>query len=200
MMGQFARRGPRLLPGVMLVALALAGCSGSAGSADSIAGSVAGSVGELVKLNTTDNSPDAVIIINVDVTEDAIQPSSINIPAGRRVELVLRNRGTTEHHFIVDGLAPKDPLWLIRAESATVSGGSDQDAAHNAHHQNGVTEVEYVPFRLASPSGIKPNGHQVHGYAIGGAMDVVIFTATNTGSFKVTCPLHPGVTGTVTVS
>ena len=131
--------------------------------------------------------------INVDLTDDGFEPPWIFIPAGRGVQLVLRNRGTTEHHFRVLGLVPTDLLWRVEAEGDPVAEGVT-DEEHDLHHN-----ADFVPFRSTSAAGIRPIGDEVHGYAGRGQSDIVRFVAANTGTFAVQCPLHPEIAGTITV-
>lgn len=177
----------RLLVGLMPVGLVLAACSNPAGVSSEA--NVAAPQGEPA---TPLDEPVEFLTINVDITDDGIQPPSIFIPAGRRVQLVLRNRGSAEHHFRVPRLVPKDLLWLARPEGAREEGVTDEE--HERHH-----DASFVPFRARSPAGIRPMGDEAHAYAAAGGMDVILFTATNTGTFSVQCPLHPGIVGKVTV-
>lgn len=131
--------------------------------------------------------------INVDISDIGIQPSSIFIPSEQRVRLVLRNQGSTEHHFRIVGLAPRDLLWASDPEAVREEDVTDED--HNLHHAGG-----YVPWRATSLAGIKPTGDEVHSYVSPTRrMDVVLFTATNSGTFVVQCLLHPEIVGKVTV-
>ena len=133
------------------------------------------------------------LTINVTLTEDGFQPSKIFVPVGRGVRLVLRNQGTTEHHYRVVGLVPRNLLWL--SGPSDVQDGSDPEMEHDAHHSAGL-----VPFSTTSPVGITPLGDQVHVYAApSSGNDVVYFVATNTGTFEVDCPLHHEVVGTLKV-
>ena len=51
------------------------------------------------------------LTVNVEVSDGAIRPASVFIPAGRPVQLLVRNRGTMEHHYRVVGLTPiSDPV------------------------------------------------------------------------------------------
>ena len=138
--------------------------------------------------------PEANLTINVELTDDGFQPSSVFIPMGRRVLLVVRNRGLTEHHYRVLGLVPKDLLWLAQDIVPADASGIDPDD-HSAHHE----EVSFVPLRFASESGIRPTGTEVHAYAQAGELDAVMFTATKTGTFTVRCPLHPEMVGKLIV-
>lgn len=131
-------------------------------------------------------------IVNVDMTDTGYQPASIFIPQGRRVLLVLRNRGTTEHHYRVLGLMPTNLLWLTEPAGAIEAGVSAED--HELHHSG-----DFVPWRDRSPAGIKPMGFEVHGYAVEGGVDEVVFTPTNAGTFVVQDPLHPEIAGKVTI-
>lgn len=173
------RRWLRPLLVLMPAALLLGACSGTAGNAGTA---------------IPPAMPGAVVTVNVYVTDTGFEPSTINIPVGRTVQLVLRNVGTTEHHFHVQGLVPGNLLWISRHEAGQEADGSDD---HSHDHA-----VGFVPWRDISPHGIKPKGNEVHAYASPavGPMDVVLFTATNTGTFIVTCPLHPEVVGKVIVS
>lgn len=132
------------------------------------------------------------LTINVELTDAGITPSSVYIPAGKGVQLVVRNRGLREHHYRVLGLVPRDLMWVAPDED--VSGGPID---HEAHH-HGTSAGAY---RAASPAGIRPTGSEVHAYAHGGGggMDVVLFTATSQGTFAVECPLNPEMVGQLTV-
>ncbi|MBI4202100.1 MAG: hypothetical protein HY532_03155 [Chloroflexi bacterium] len=138
---------------------------------------------------TSDEDAGIYFTINVDITDAGIQPSTVFVPAGQRVKLVLRNRATAEHHYRVLGLEAADLLWLAEPEGEQEQGVTDED--HEMHHSG-----EFVPWRATSPAGVKPTGNEVHAYAPGsaGGMDVVLFTAHTTGTFLVQCPLHPEMT------
>ena len=143
-------------------------------------------------LSTSPDNRGDPLTINVEMSDSAIQPPSLFIPMGKSVQLVLRNRGLTEHHFRVVGLVPRDLLWIAPAEEG---GGSVID--HEAHHHDTAVGA----YRMPSPAGIRPTGTEVHAYARGGGsgIDVVLFTSTNRGTFPVQCPLHPEMVGQVTV-
>lgn len=141
---------------------------------------------------TPPDEADVYLTANIYMTDDSIQPSSIFIPARQRVQLVLRNQGSTEHHYKILGLVPEDLLWLAGPVGAREEGITDEE--HKHHH-----DASFVPFRARSPVGIRPMGDEVHAYAAAGGMDVVLFTAANAGTFLVQCPLHPKVSGKVTV-
>ena len=138
------------------------------------------------------------LTINVDITEAGYQPASISIPAGQRVQLVVRNRTQVEHHYRIVGLVPANLLWLADPVEATERVEGVTDDEHDAHHAS-----SYVAWRAPSPAGILPTGDEVHAWAYlyspGGGKDVVLFTATETGTFEVVCPLHPEMVGEVTV-
>lgn len=176
-----------LLVSLMPVGLLLVACSNPAGvSNEALVGAP-----QVASATPSDESV-AYLTINVDMTDDGFQPSSIFIPVGRGVQLVLRNRGSTEHHFRVLGLVPKDLLWLAGPEGAREEDVTDEE--HERHH-----DASFVPFRAKSPAGIRPMGDEVHAYAAPGGMDVVLFIPTNTGTFLVQNPLRPEIVGKVTV-
>lgn len=186
-MGRLIPAWRRLLIGLLSAGLVLAACSNPSGVSNQ-----AGLAAPDGEPTTSSDGPDDYLTVNVYMTDGGIQPPSFFIPAGQGVQLVMRNQGSTEHHFVVLGLVPKDLLWLALPEAAREEGVTD--AEHQQHHN-----ADFVPFRPRSPAGIRPIGDQVHAYAAAGDMDVVLFTATNTGSFLVQCPLHPKVAGKVTV-
>jgi cytochrome c-type biogenesis protein len=132
------------------------------------------------------------LTLNVVVSDTGIEPATLFVPAGRQVRLVLRNRGTTEHHYRVVGLAPDDVAWIAQGEGSAATGAPGED--HNHHDRR------FVQWRGASPAGIAPTGDEVHAYAPGSrGTDVVLFTATDAGTFVVRCDLHPEKVGTLTV-
>lgn len=138
------------------------------------------------------DEPVHYVTLNVEISDAGIKPSSVFIPAGQPVQLVLRNRGTAEHHYRVVGLVPDDLVWVSQGGSAGQPGAPDDE--HNHHDR------QFVQSRAASPAGIRPTGHEVHAYVSGAAgIDVVLFTATRTGTFVVVCDLHPEKTGKLVV-
>jgi len=138
------------------------------------------------------------ITVNVDLTDDGFEPSTIYIPAGRGVQLFLRNRGTTEHHYRIAGLVPAQLSWLASTaymlSNMQVRPEDISEEDHLLHHL-----VGWAPFRDASLFGIRPIGNEVHGYAASGDRDIVRFIATNTGTFRVEDVLHPEISGEVVV-
>jgi cytochrome c-type biogenesis protein len=134
------------------------------------------------------------LTLNVEIADGAIRPASVFIPAGRPVQLLLRNRGSMEHHYRVVGLVPDDLVWVSRAESAPEDAVTDDDE-HSHHHDR-----QFVRWRVTSPAGIHPTGQEIHAYvAVPGDVDMVVFSASQTGTFAVHCDLHPEEVGKLTV-
>ena len=126
--------------------------------------------------------------VNVSISDTDIQPSAVFVPAGRPVQLLVRNRGSVEHHYRVVGLAPDEVSWLET--------GKD-DSTDDAHNHHGRT---FVTARAASPAGIRPTGHEVHAYVLPDRrVDAVLFTATRPGTYVVQCDLHPEKVARLTV-
>lgn len=203
MMSQTVSGWCRLLAGLVPVGLALVACSSAVGAPIQPGviqphATPAGAVSLPVNGDTTQTSTPAIedtatlFVVNVDMTDEGYQPASIFIPKDRRVLLVLRNAGTTERHFRVPGLIPTNLLWLSEPEGPREAGVTEED--HDSHHSGG-----FVPWRGTSAAGIKPLGFEVHGYAEKGGVDEVLFTPASTGSFMVQDPLHPEITGKVTI-
>lgn len=155
----------------------------------------------------------APLTINVLLTDEGFEPETVFIPAGRQVQLVLRNRGTVEHHYKVKGLVPSSLAWIsipevdaydldtmtpeeLASYGIDLSGVNDElEVEHILHHLHAT----FVPFRDQSPSGIKPIGLEVHGWATLGTVDVVSFFALTTGTYQAEDVLHPELTGEVIV-
>lgn len=149
------------------------------------------------------------VVVNVTMTDEGFEPSTILIPAGRHIRLVLRNRGSVEHHFRIQGLVPIDMKWYLTPdldeydlESMTVEElaengivGDIDDAEHVLHHLT----PQFVPFRAESPTGVKPLPGEVHGYALLGTLDVMTFFASQTGTYESQDVLYPELTGRVIV-
>ena len=127
--------------------------------------------------------------VNVDASDAAILPSSVFVPAGRPVQLVLRNRGSLEHHYRVVGLEPDTVSWLVTNDSTGPADPSDPNDP-NLHNHHGR---RFVSWRGPSPAGVRPDGREVHAYVSPERrIDAVLFTATRTGTYVVQCDLHPG--------
>jgi len=137
-------------------------------------------------------APADYLTLNVAVSDAELQPAAVFVPAGRPVQLMLRNRGSTEHHYRVVGLVPDDLFWVSRGGPAPQDALVDDE--HNHHGR------QFLRSRAASPAGIRPTGHEVHAYvSVPGDVDEVLFTASQTGTFVVQCDLHREQLGTLTV-
>jgi cytochrome c-type biogenesis protein len=135
--------------------------------------------------------PVEYLTLNVAVSDTGIEPPVLFVPAGRPVQLLVRNRGTVEHHYHVVGMVPDDLTWVTRGVAET---GTGSDGDHDHHNR------AFVRTRSASPAGITPVGNEVHAYVTPAqGLDVVLFTATRTGTFVVKCDLHPEHVGRLTV-
>lgn len=136
--------------------------------------------------------------LNVFLTDEGIEPEILWIPAGRRVRLLLQNRGELEHHFRIIGLDPYHLRWLRTPEVSIdevdgmtpeqlaayglgdVAAMSDEaEIEHVLHHINPWFERN----RDASPTGIKPIGTEVHGWVIRGTNDLMEFFALVPGEY-----------------
>ncbi len=150
-----------------------------------------------------------IFVVNVLLTDEGIEPSTIFLPAGRPIRLVLRNRGTREHHFRVGGIVPAELTWLqypefedyevasMSTEELIAKGiGTDiDDLEHVLHHML----PSFVPFKGESRAGIRPIPNEVHGYAELGGSDVLSFFALNTGAFVAEDVRFPELTARVIV-
>lgn len=198
------RRWRSILIGLLPIVLVLAACTATTDEGSSQAGASVqqgeaangdpAAVVNLEKLRAvSSDQPLDYKTINVRITDDGYQPASLSIPLGQRVKLVVRNHGRTEHHYKIVGLVPGDLRWRVPAEMSEEEMTSEEDN-HDLHHAGA-----FVSMRSASPAGIQPTSHEVHAYAEGGGVDVVLFIPTNSGTFTVQDPLHPEIVGQVTV-
>ena len=152
--------------------------------------------------------------INVNLSEEGIEPEIIFIPAGRPIRLVLTNRGFAEHHFRIKGLVPTDLAWMefpeideyeiasmsaedLAAygleEAATIT--DEAELEHFAHHLT----PQMMPTKPAAPSGIKPLGTEVHGYVTRGGKDLMEFIALQPGEYEAEDVRFPEFTARVIV-
>ena len=202
-----SRRGTRRigrlsLAGLLLVATA---CSGSDGSGVTEATPSTTTLPGGRDVSTYSVVPDyeaPTFFVNVTFTDTGFEPETVHIPAGRQVRLVLRNRGSLEHHYRVVGLAASEVRWLMVPEvdeeeqlEMEAESGFVDDADHILHH----LEPQFVPFKPASLSGIRPLPGEVHAYAQTGTSDVVLFFPLEVGTFIVEDVRHPEITGRVIV-
>ncbi|MBI4313145.1 MAG: hypothetical protein HY681_15420 [Chloroflexi bacterium] len=140
------------------------------------------------------------LTVNVEIFDSGMQPATITIPAGQRVKLVLRNRGTAEYHYRVLGLVPEGMVFLAPedAESPAEAPAGVSEAEHGDHHTGDVT---FAPLRsLTTPEGVRVTGDRVHAWAPPGGNDTVIFTAPQKGTYTVQDPRHRDIVGELVVS
>ena len=217
-MKQVHRKPLRWLVAVATLSLIAAAC-GSSGQPETSTGATdATQMGstERVRRTTTTTAASVLVppdreaetfVVHVKLTDEGPQPPIIHIPAGPQIRLVLRSGAELEHHYRVVGLIPTDLLWRMvpvvdpyeldsgNVDLEELAGGNVDDMDHILHHLT----PDYVPFREASGSGIRPFGTEVHGYTTRGETDVMLFHALNTGRFEVVDELWPELSGTVVV-
>ncbi len=196
----------RYLIGMLVLALIAGACSGeSEGTA------TAGGTGSRESVTVAPDFSMAALPVNIRLTDEGFEPDIIFLPAGRSIRLILRNHGTTEHHFRINGLIPSQMRWMLFPEideyevaSLTpkelqeygIAGVTDLgELTHLVHH----LKPTFVPFKDVSPAGIKPLGTDVHGYVSLGVTEVMTFFALQTGEYASEDVLFPEITGRVIV-
>jgi hypothetical protein len=204
MRGEMRRR--RLGMAVAVVALMAAACSvklpggPDAGFYDDPSSTTSSTIPVLSRGDETIPLSEFQITVNVDLTDTGFEPATVYIPQGRGVQLILRNRGNTEHHYRVQGLIPGQITWLASAEynllqlQDEVPPEEMSEAEHLLHHL-----IAFVPFRDPSPFGVTVLSNEVHGYAEPRSRDIIRFIPTNAGTFEVQDVLHPEITGRLVV-
>jgi cytochrome c-type biogenesis protein len=132
------------------------------------------------------------LTLNVYISDSGIDPAIVFVPLGRRVQLVLRNLSTNEHHYRVVGLPARDLLWTAEPDLGTLDDTSEDE---HVHHMR-----DYVPWREPSPAGIRPTGREVHAYVSPlRVVDVLLFTPTQAGTYDIQCDLHRQMLGRMVV-
>lgn len=194
----------------LVAALALA-LVGSACSGDSEETLTAGGAGSRESVTVEPDFSLPPLPVNINLTDEGFDPDIIFLPAGRPIRLILRNHGTTEHHFRINGLIPVQMRWMLLPEIDEYEVASLTDEELVDYGIAGVTDVgelshlvhhlkpTFVPFKEASPAGIKPLGTDVHGYVTLGVTDVMTFIALQTGEYAAQDVLFPEITGRVIV-
>jgi mono/diheme cytochrome c family protein len=162
--------------------------------------------------------------VNIYMTEEGFEPSSITIAAGERVRLVLRNRTLKERHYRVIGMPVASIAWMAVPLDRWEVVDANDHAAHAFHHEEADAEpaegvfvnprggwvdhdhshaLDYIPWRGTSPSGLKPNGREVHGwtfpYSSSGNLDVMTFIPLVPGTYTAFDPVNPRFVGEIIV-
>jgi hypothetical protein len=162
--------------------------------------------------------------VNIYMTEEGFEPSSITIAAGERVRLVLRNRTLKERHYRVIGMPAASINWMAVPLDRWEVVDANEHLAHAFHHEEEDAEpaegvfvnprggwvdhdhshaLDYIPWRGTSPSGIKPNGREVHGwtfpYSSSGNLDVMTFIPLVAGTYTAFDPVNPSFIGEIVV-
>jgi hypothetical protein len=133
-----------------------------------------------------------LITLNVEVTDAGFEPASISIPAGAGIQLLMRNHGTTEHHFRVVGATPARLLWVARPDTGIEDGVTEED--HEKHHLIG-----YVDWRGTADSGIKIAADEIHGWSRPTEMEIMRFIISEPGTYQFEDVLFPELSGELTV-
>src|SRR5687768_12381377 len=101
------------------------------------------------------------LTVNVAVSNAGLESATVFIPAGKPVQLMLRNRGTSEHHYRVVGLTPDELWWMAPGASGETTPAIPTTATADEHDHH---SRHFVTTKAASPSGITPTGREVHAY------------------------------------
>lgn len=156
-----------------------------------LAGRLVDGVRELVELPAGDQAP---VVVNVSFRDGDVFPKRVAAPVDRQVQLVLRNHDQSEHHYHINGMPTDGIRWLSKEGDDSLNAIPQEE--HAAHHP----EVSLVPFHVCtSSSGICPTGEWIHAHADPADMDMIIFVPNLPGTYEVTDPLHPDVSGKFTV-
>jgi hypothetical protein len=119
-------------------------------------------------------------------------PKLYSVPAGRQVQLVVRNLDTVEHHYHILGMETVGMKWLTKELQQD---GGEQDV-HEAHH---ATEA-LKPYHICtSRSGVCATGDSVHAHAEPNDRDVIVFVTDQTGKYRVVDPLNEDLVAEVVV-
>lgn len=143
--------------------------------------------------------PESVpFVVNVSVGDLGISPSLVTVPAGRPVQIVMRNPGLREHRYEIVGLEPEDSVWFTLEATVPQEGSALPDATggpanngisapldeHEAHHSGA-----FVPRRFCDVNR-GPCGEE--GYiqvrAPAGGIGVIMFIPITTGTYAVIDP------------
>ncbi len=199
-----------LLAGTALASMLLGvACTADAGAdappADGAPGTAPLGSGEAIAGRTAAETPAganvAPLVVNVTLSDDAILPEVLAIPLGRPITLIVRNRGTREHHYQIRDMAATGLFWFAGGDGAVdpVLAAEDPEAAtHGGHH--GPNEM--LPYDICdSKYGFIacPTGEWVHVYAPPSGMDVIAFSAAQTGTYDAFSQFDPGLTAKVVV-
>lgn len=199
------------LVGLLPLALALAACAGAAATpapaADGAPRDVPYNVVRQYVEGAASPRDSAVtyLTVNVDADDSGFQPATVTVPAGVQVKLVFRNRGTTEHHYRVLGLVPTDLQFLVASpgENVLADPTPTQPVANAApadEHEHDHDHGSFSGARsLTTPGGVRVTGDRVHAWAQATGIDEVMFIAAKTGTYDVSDPRHPEITGKLIV-
>src|SRR5687768_7722940 len=81
------------------------------------------------------------------LSKTGLEPSAVFVPAGQPVQLMLRNRTTSEHHYRVVGLTPDELAWVERGGESAIP-DTLAEPGHDHHNRR------LVRTRAVSPAGI----------------------------------------------
>jgi hypothetical protein len=178
---------------VASMALVLAACGGDGAVSDDDSSAETEETTATTEPTPIPQDWDRVLItLNVEVTDTGFEPASISIPAGRGIQLLMRNHGTTEHHLRVVGAEPARLLWVARPDTGIEDGVTEED--HSKHHLIG-----YIDWRGTSDSGIAITGDEIHGWSRPTEMEIMRFIISEPGTYQIEDVLFPELTGELTV-
>jgi hypothetical protein len=194
----------------VLAAVALGACGGGSDGQAQADREREASVEALVE--RYENTPP--LVVNIYVDDTGYVPSIFSVPAGRPVQLIMRNRGRDTHGFQVTGLDILDSIWFVRepgaigVEPENFSSLLDSDRPvvdvdnrafldeHEAHHTMG-----FMAPRFACPEA--PDSCGVDGVISTefepAEVRVIMFTPVVVGTFAFTDPAGEAAAGSVIV-
>ena len=113
--------------------------------------------------------------ITLTAKEFAFEPSAITVKAGQPVTLIIKNKGTMEHDFVIEKIGVKDV-------ATPADGGMNMDMGHD------MTGMNY----------------DLHVATMSGKTSTVTFTPLNAGTYEFFCTVkghkEAGMTGTLVVT
>ncbi|MBI4220914.1 MAG: hypothetical protein HY682_12275 [Chloroflexi bacterium] len=127
-------------------------------------------------------------MVNITITDLSISPSGVAAPTGRPLLLVIRNKGLRAHGYRIEGFEPKDGIWFETDPNAQETAGAVQVTIpdeHAEHHTGGGLVPRQQPG--------------VNAIVTAGETHMVMFIPATAGTYAITDPSNPDLSGSLYV-
>ena len=124
---------------------------------------------QAAQTSETDGGPDIAHVVDIELTEFAIEPAEIPVPAGVPVTFDVRNTGSIEHDFTIAGV--DGTASIASGQSATMEVAALEPGEYKVNCTIAGHESAGMTATLVAAEGTQADGSEMEGHDMAAVSD-----------------------------